>query len=102
MLYNMSVITERSHVYRFIMKKGCKKIGKYTVGPYMAIIRKNYQDGSIDYETEFDDETDIIKSYQALNMCVGEVIGIATNEPKRLIKVSIVEGIETIKKELDE
>ena len=32
------------------------KVGEFQIGRYHAIIRKNYADGSVDYETSFSDQ----------------------------------------------
>ena len=35
------------------------KVGKYQIGRFHAIIRKEYADGSVDYETSFTDIEDL-------------------------------------------
>ncbi len=36
------------------------KVGEFQIGRYHAIIRKNYADGSVDYETSFSDQADFM------------------------------------------
>ena len=38
------------------------KVGEFQIGRYHAIIRKNYADGSVDYETSFSDQADLTLS----------------------------------------
>ena len=38
-------------------------VGKYQIGCFHAIIRKEYADGSVDYETSFTDIEDFNESY---------------------------------------
>ena len=37
------------------------KVGEFQIGRYHAIIRKNYADGSVDYETSFSDQADLME-----------------------------------------
>ena len=45
---------------------------------YIAIIRKEYADGSVDYETSFTDIEDFNESYYCILKCIGKEVGIAT------------------------
>lgn len=76
------------------------KIGEYQIGRYHAIIRKDYTDGSHDYETSFSDENDLYKSVQAINSYIGKMVGIATDNPRVLTKMSVIHGKENIEREL--
>lgn len=76
------------------------KIGNYEIGEYDAIIKKIYENGSIDYETSFTDEVDLMDSVFALKRCIGKLVGIATNDPKILIGVQVIYGEKSIEKEL--
>ncbi len=76
------------------------KIGKYKI-KYPAILKKEYDDESIEYETEFNDDTDVIMSLYALKECIGEVIGTATDNPRILTAVSRIDGKEAIIRELE-
>lgn len=76
------------------------RIGNYKI-KYPAILKKEYEDGSVDYETDFDDEEDIMKSHYALEVSIGNVIGTATDNPRRLTAVSRIDGKEAIIKELE-
>ena len=51
---------------------------------YIAIIRKEYADGSVDYETSFTDIEDFNESYYCILKCIGKEVGIATDNPKVL------------------
>lgn len=76
------------------------KVRKYQIGRYHAIIKKEYADNSVDYETSFNDSNDLMQSIYALNRCIGNLIGIATPNPQVLIKCSVIRGREDIIKEL--
>lgn len=76
------------------------KVGNYQIGRYHAIIKKIYEDGSIDYETSFSDSADLEESVYAIRHCVGQVIGIATDNPKKLVDMAVIRGKEEIIKEL--
>lgn len=78
------------------------KIGKYKIGRYHAIIKKIYEDGSIDYETSFSDQRDLMASVFAINSCIGQIIGIATDNPKVLTDLKVIYGKENIIAELEE
>ena len=43
------------------------KVGEFQIGRYHAIIRKNYADGSVDYETSFSDQADLDRKSTRLN-----------------------------------
>jgi hypothetical protein len=60
------------------------KVGKYQIGRFHAIIRKEYADGSVDYETSFTDIEDFNESYYCILKCIGKEVGIATDNPKVL------------------
>lgn len=77
------------------------KVGKYQIGRYHAIIKKEYEDGSIDYETSFSDAEDLQKSVYAINKCIGHICGTATDNPKVLTGMSVIRGKENIIKELE-
>ena len=74
-------------------------IGTYNI-KYPAILKKEYEDGSIEYETAFNDDTDVMMSLYALQKCVNYITGTATDNPRLLIKVSRIDGEEAIIKEL--
>lgn len=79
---------------------GSVKVGKYQIGRYHAIIKKEYGDGSVEYETSFSDRKDLVESVHALQYLTGEEIGLL--DPKVLTKVSVIRGREEIIKELSE
>ncbi len=74
-------------------------IGNYEI-KYPSILKKEYEDGSIEYETEFDDDTDVMMSLYALQKNVNYITGTATDNPRLLIKVSRIDGEDAIIKEL--
>lgn len=76
------------------------KVNGYQIGRYHGILRKDYSDNTHDYETSFSDEADIYCSIRALTLCIGNEIGIATDEPKTLVKVSMFRGRADIEQEL--
>lgn len=76
------------------------RIGKYRIGKYHAIIKKIYEDGSVDYETSFSSENDLMESVYAIQRCIGKMIGIATDNPKVLIDMDVIRGKNNIIKEL--
>lgn len=45
----------------------------YKVGRYPAIIRKRYEDGTVNYETDFSSDADLIESVNALIACIGHM-----------------------------
>ena len=55
------------------------KVGEFQIGRYHAIIRKNYADGSVDYETSFSDQADLMESVYCLRLCIGKMVGLATD-----------------------
>jgi len=77
------------------------KVGKYQIGKYHAIIKKEYEDGTSDYETKFSDEDDLMKSVIAIERCIGKEVGIATVNPKILKSMFVIRGKENIIKELE-
>ena len=62
------------------------KVGKFQIGRYHAIIRKSYADGSVDYETSFSDHADLMESVYCLRLCIGKMVGLATDTPKVLTR----------------
>lgn len=76
------------------------KVGNYQIGRYHAIIKKTYEDGSIDYETSFTDQADLMESVSAIRHCIGELVGTATSNPKVLVDMAVIRGKENIIKEL--
>lgn len=76
------------------------KVGKYQIGRFHAIIRKEYADGSVDYETSFTDIEDFNESYYCILKCIGKEVGIATDNPKVLTYACVIRGKEEIEKEL--
>lgn len=78
------------------------KVGKYQIGRYHAIIKKVYEDGSVDYETSFTDRADLMESVYAIRSCIGDLVGTATDNPKVLKDMSVIRGKEEIIKELGE
>jgi antitoxin component YwqK of YwqJK toxin-antitoxin module len=77
------------------------KVNKYKIGRYHAIIKKIYEDGSISYETQFSDSTDLSESVYAIRNCIGELVGIATDNPRVLKDCIVITGKENIIKELE-
>ena len=67
---------------------------------YIAIIRKEYADGSVDYETSFTDIEDFNESYYCILKCIGKEVEIATDNPKVLTYACVIRGKEEIEKEL--
>ena len=78
------------------------KVGNYQIGRYHAIIKKTYEDGSIDYETSFTDQSDLMESVYAIRRCIGKVVGLATDSPKILTDMAVIRGKEEITKELED
>lgn len=76
------------------------RVGSYQIGRYHGILRKDYEDGTHDYETRFTDEADIYESLRAVKSCVGKTVGTATEQPRVLTGVSLIRGKEAIEKEL--
>lgn len=76
------------------------KVGNYQIGRYHAIIRKEYADGRIDYETSFTDEADFYESYNCIVRCIGKLTGICTDNPQVLTDACIIRGKNEIEKEL--
>ena len=77
------------------------KVGEFQIGRYHAIIRKNYADGSVDYETSFSDQADLMESVYCLMLCIGKMVGLAADTPKVLTGVQVVRGKENIVRELE-
>lgn len=77
------------------------KVGKYQIGRFHAIIRKEYADGSVDYETSFTDIEDFNESYYCILKCIGKEVGIATDNPKVLTYACVIRGKEEIEKEIE-
>ena len=48
------------------------KVGKYQIGRFHAIIRKEYADGSVDYETSFTDIEDFNDYWQGYKTLLNE------------------------------
>lgn len=76
------------------------KIGDYQVGRYHAIIKKVYEDGSVDYETSFSDRNDFYESMSALLYCRNKKVGLGSDNPQVLKKVIAIRGKEKIIREL--
>ena len=74
------------------------KVGKYQIGRFHAIIRKEYADGSVDYETSFTDIEDFNESYYCILKCIVKEVGIATDNPKVLTYACVIRGKEEIEK----
>lgn len=77
------------------------KVGKYQIGRYHAIIKTTYEDGSIDYETSFSSNADLMESVRAIKQCIGKFVGIATDNPQILKACIVIRGKENIIKELE-
>ena len=85
------------------------KVGAFQIGRYHAIIKKSYADGSADYETSFSDEADLMESVYCIKLCVGKMVGLATDTPKVLATdtpkvladVQVIRGKENIVRELE-
>lgn len=78
------------------------KVGKFKIGRYHAIIKKCYADGSVSYETSFSDPADLMKSVYCLELCIGKMVGLATDSPKILTDVQVFRGKQEIIRELEE
>lgn len=76
------------------------QVGEYKIGRYHAIIKKLYEDGSIEYETRFNDEADLQESLFAMERCKGKLVGIATDSPKILKDYEAIRGKDAIIAEL--
>lgn len=72
----------------------------YKVGRYPAIIRKRYEDGTVNYETDFSSDADLIESVNALIACIGHMCGTATDHPAVLKTLEVIYGKERIEMEL--
>lgn len=72
----------------------------YKIGRYPAIIRKRYEDGTVEYETDFSSDTDLLESVNALIACIGQMCGIATDHPAVLKTLEVIHGKERIGMEL--
>lgn len=77
------------------------KVEKFQIGRYHAIIKKSYEDGSVDYETSFSDRADLMESVYCLMLCIGKKVGIATDTPKILTEVQVIRGKQAIIQELE-
>ena len=77
------------------------KVGEFQIGRYHAIIRKSYADGSVDYETSFSDHADLMESVYCLGLCIGKMVGLATDTPKVLTGVQVIRGKQEIIRELE-
>lgn len=76
------------------------KVGEFQIGRYHAIIRKSYEDGSVDYETSF--PTCRFNGKCVLSEVVyREMVGLATDTPKVLTGVQVIRGKENIVRELE-
>lgn len=47
------------------------QVGHYRIGSFPGIIKKTYEDGSIDYETNFSSKKDFLMSYGTYLECLG-------------------------------
>ena len=77
------------------------KVGAFQIGRYHAIIKKSYADGSADYETFVSDDADLRGSVNCIKLCVGKMVGLATDTPKVLADVQVIRGKENIVRELE-
>ena len=75
------------------------KIGQYQIGRFHAIIRKEYEDGSVQYETSFSDMDDYMCSVNACLANIGKFCGYGENR-KKLTAVRVIRGKENIHLEL--
>lgn len=72
----------------------------YKVGKYPAIIKKFHEDGWVTYETDFTSAADLMESVNALNACIGQLCGMATDHPAVLKTIEVIRGKEHIEAEL--
>ncbi len=72
----------------------------YKVGRYPAIICKYFEDGMVEYETDFSSGADLIESINALIDGIGKLCGIATDHPAVLKTIEIIYGRDRIENEL--
>ena len=78
------------------------KVGAFQIGRYHAIIKKSYADGSADYETSFSDEADLMESVYCIKLCVGKMVGLATDTPEKSLPMCRLSGgKENIVRELE-
>lgn len=77
------------------------KVGGYQIGRYHAIIKKIYEDGSVDYETSFSDRNDFYESMSALFSCRNKKVGHGSDNPRILKEVIAIRGKERIIRELE-
>lgn len=72
----------------------------YKIGRYPAVIRKRYVDGTVEYETDFSSDIDLLESVNALIACIGQLCGVATDRPAVLQTLEIIYGKDRIETEL--
>lgn len=72
----------------------------YKIGSYPAVIRKRYADGTVEYETDFSSDIDLLESVNALIACIGQLCGVATDRPAVLQTLEIIYGKDRIETEL--
>lgn len=72
------------------------KVGTYQIGRYHGIIKKLYEDGSVDYETSFTSQDDLMRSVYAMRRCWGQMVGLATDNSRVLTDIKIIRGKEAI------
>lgn len=77
------------------------QVGEFKIGRYHAIIKLTYADGSVDYETSFSDQADLMESAYSIKTLIGEMVGIATDTPKLLTGMRVIRGKQEIIKELE-
>lgn len=77
------------------------KVGAFQIGRYHAIIKKIYADGSVEYETSFSDQADLMESVLCMNRCIGKRVGLATDSPKVLLDIQVIRGKQEISRELE-
>lgn len=77
------------------------KVGAFQIGRYHAIIKRSYADGSVDYETSFSDEADLMESVYCIKLCIRKMVGLATDTTKVLTDVLAIRGKEDIVRELE-
>lgn len=76
------------------------KVGKYQIGRYHGIVKKIYEDGTYDYETRFSDKNDFMQSVRVISFLLGDYVGLANPNPKKLVSYQLFIGKDKIIKEL--
>ena len=76
------------------------QIGKYKLGRYHAIIEKQMEDNTFEYETDFSSQKDLQESVSAIMYCIKNqvVCGMATDNPMKILRMKVYTGIDAVDK----